>query len=163
MMVEWGRGESRVNVAVEVMRWNVASSMNLGALGSRSSSSSGGSRFGLSGGVSLGVGMVMEREERAWPRLGWWGIVPAWVARVRDVLNPARVSCGMKGRQGVESRSADQIYTARGALSLGLLPFVHLGLEDPKELRRECCDSAQVRRRHFERSHGQLRCHCSAF
>lgn len=93
-MVEWGRGESRVNVAVEVMRWNVASSMNLGALGSRSSSSVG-SRFGFLGGVSLGVGMVMEREERAWPRLGWWGMVPAWVARVRDVLSPVRVSCGI--------------------------------------------------------------------
>lgn len=74
-----------MNVAVEVMRWNVASSMNWGALGSRSSSSEG-SRFGLSGGVNLGVGMLMEREERASPRLGWCGIVPEWVASVRDVL-----------------------------------------------------------------------------
>lgn len=71
-MVERGRGESRVKVAVEVMRWNVASSMNFGALGSRSlSPSSSGSRFGFLGGVSLGVGMSMEREERALPRLGW--------------------------------------------------------------------------------------------
>ena len=96
MIVERGRGESRVNVAVEVMRWNVASSMNWGALGSRSlsGSSSSGSRFGFLGGVSLGVGMVMEREERARPRLGWCGMVPEWVARVRDVLYPARVSLG---------------------------------------------------------------------
>lgn len=31
------------------------------------------------------------REERAWPRRGWEGIVPAWVLMVRVVLKPARV------------------------------------------------------------------------
>ena len=60
VIVESGRGESRVKVAVEVMRWNVASSMNFGASGSRSSSSSlFGSRFGFLGGVRWGVGMSM--------------------------------------------------------------------------------------------------------
>ena len=101
VIVESGSGESRVKVAVEVMRWNVASSMNFGASGSRSSlssSSSFGSRFGFLGGVSWGVGMSMWRAERALPRLGWWGIVPAWVARVMDVLKPVSVSYGVKGR-----------------------------------------------------------------
>ena len=61
-----------MKVALDVIRWKVASSINLGALGSRSlSSSSSGSRFGFLGGVSLGVGMLMAREERALPRLGW--------------------------------------------------------------------------------------------
>lgn len=84
-MVEWGRGERRVNVAVEVRRWNVASSMNFGAWGSRSRSSSG-ERAGFFGGESLGVGMVIGRWERARPREGECGILPAWVVRVRVVL-----------------------------------------------------------------------------
>ena len=70
-MVEWARGERSVNVAVDVKRWNVASSMNFGARGSRSSSSSSGSLLGFLGGVSLGVGMSMEKWERARPREGW--------------------------------------------------------------------------------------------
>lgn len=92
MIVEWGNGESRVKVAADVMRWKVASSMNWGASGSLSSSGSSGSRFGFLGTVRVGVGMSMGREERALPRLGWWGIVPAWVARVMDVLKPVFVS-----------------------------------------------------------------------
>lgn len=67
-MVEWARGERSVNVAVDVKRWNVASSMNFGARGSRSSS---GSLLGFLGGVSLGVGMSMGKWERARPREGW--------------------------------------------------------------------------------------------
>jgi len=87
VMTLWGRGERSVNEAVEVRRWKVASSMNLGALGSRSGS---GGWFGFSGGVSLGVGMEMAKEERAVPRWGLWGMEPAWVVRVIDVLKPVR-------------------------------------------------------------------------
>lgn len=85
VMVEWGRGESRVNVAVEVRRWNVASSMNFGAWGLRSRSSSG-ERAGFLGGVNFGVGIVMGRWERARPREGECGMLLAWVLRVRVVL-----------------------------------------------------------------------------
>lgn len=95
-MVECGSGERRVNVAVEVRKWNVASSMNLGAWGSRSGSGSGlvgleGSRLGFLGGVSCGVGMSIEKFERAWPRLGWWGMLPVWVLSVMLVLKPGVV------------------------------------------------------------------------
>ena len=95
MIVECGNGERRVNVAVEVRRWNVASSMNFGAWGSRSGSegSSGlvgfeGSWLGFLGGVSWGVGMLMEKLERARPRRGWWGMLPGWVLSVMLVLKP---------------------------------------------------------------------------
>lgn len=83
--MECARGERSVNVAVEVNRWNVASSMNLGALGSRSGSSAG-SRLGFLGGVSLGVGIETLKRERARPREGWCGMLPAWVRRVMVVL-----------------------------------------------------------------------------
>lgn len=87
--MERGSGDSNVKVAVEVRRWNVASSINLGAFGSLSSSSSSGSRLGFLGGVSLGVGMEMVKLERAVPRRGWWGMLPEWVRRVMVVLKPA--------------------------------------------------------------------------
>ena len=101
-MVECGSGERRVNVAVEVRRWNVASSMNLGAWGSRSGSGSGlvgleGSRLGFLGGVSCGVGMSIEKFERAWPRLGWWGMLPVWVLSVMLVLKPGVVRLMERG------------------------------------------------------------------
>lgn len=92
--MECGSGERRVNVAVEVKRWNVASSMNLGAWGSRSGSGSSGSvglegsRLGFLGGVSCGVGMSTEKLERARPRRGWWGMLPVWVLSVMLVLKP---------------------------------------------------------------------------
>ena len=74
-----GRGGGR--------RRTVASSMKCGASGSRSSSSSSG-WLGFGGGVSLGVGSSISREERARPRRGWVGMVPLWVFTVRVVLKP---------------------------------------------------------------------------
>lgn len=89
MIVEWGSGERRVNVAVEVRRWKVASSMNLGAWGSREGSEGlVGSWAGFLGGVSWGVGMEMEKLERARPRWGWWGMLRGWVLSVMLVLKP---------------------------------------------------------------------------
>ena len=64
--------------------------MNLGGPSSLllGSLSSLGSRLGFGGGWSLGVGIWRFREERARPRWGWEGMVPAWVWRVRVVLKP---------------------------------------------------------------------------
>ena len=80
-----GRGESRVKPAVEVRIWKVASSMNLGASGSRLSPSPG-SLCGFLGGCSDGVGRSIEKLDRARPRRGWCGMLPAWVVRVMLVL-----------------------------------------------------------------------------
>lgn len=84
VMVECGRGERRVKVAVEVRRWKVASSMKAGAEGEGGGVV--GSRFGLVGGWSWGVGMEMAKWERARPRVGLWGMLPEWVVRVMVVL-----------------------------------------------------------------------------
>lgn len=82
-----GKGERSVRTAVDVMRWNTASSMKCGA---EEPGSSGGSgpigRLGLGGGVSFGVGRVMLKIERVRPRRGWEGMESAWVRRVRVVL-----------------------------------------------------------------------------
>lgn len=94
MRVECGSGESRVNEAVEVRRWKVASVMNRGGGGSRLGSSSEGGGGGLrwsggEGGCSWGVGMVMGKRERARPRDGLEGMLAEWVVRVMVVLKPA--------------------------------------------------------------------------
>lgn len=114
MIVEWGSGERRVNEAVELKRWKVASSMNLGALGSRLSSSLlGGSRFGFFGTANWGVGRSTEREESADPRRGWWGMVPEWVLRVIVVLKP---ECVREWRCSGEGVLPDLRYTERETL-----------------------------------------------
>ena len=92
----WERGERRVNVAVEVRRWNVASSMNLGGglvlpsslSGSEGSGSSegldgGGGWFGFGGVGRWGGGRSRRRRERARPRFGWVGSEAEWVRRER--------------------------------------------------------------------------------
>ena len=147
-MVEWASGERRVKVAVEVRRWNVASSMNLGAWGSRSGSGSGlvgleGSRLGFLGGVSWGVGMSIEKFERARPRRGWWGMLPGWVLSVMLVLKPGFFRLMGNENGGWEGKGADQICTGRGArhLERDLLVF-----QGPKGRQRGCHGFYQVRR-----------------
>ena len=80
-----GSGERRVNVAVEVMRWKVASSIKCGAASSGSAGSSSG-WLGFFGGFSFGVGISMGSDERASPRLGCEGMVALFVRRVMVVL-----------------------------------------------------------------------------
>ena len=59
-----GSGERRVSVAVEVMRWKVASSMKWGESSSAGSSSGW---LGFLGGFSFGVGSSIGMDERATP------------------------------------------------------------------------------------------------
>ena len=68
VIVVVGRGESRVKVAVEVRIWNVASSIKCGDEGSWSLSGFEG--LGFLGVWSPGVGISMEKFERARPRAG---------------------------------------------------------------------------------------------
>ena len=42
--------------------------------------------------MSLGVGILISRDDNASPRAGCVGIVPLWVFRVRVVLKPMGVS-----------------------------------------------------------------------
>ncbi len=152
MRVECASGERRVNVAVEVRRWNVASSMNLGASGSRSGSGSGsvgleGSRLGFLGGVSWGVGMSTEKFERARPRRGWWGMLPVWVLSVMLVLKPGFIKF-MGNEDGEwQGKGTDRICIGRGARHLERVLLVFWG---PKGLQRGCHGFYQVRQRRRE-------------
>ena len=79
-----GKGDKSVKDAVDVRIWKVASSMNVGASGSRSSP-------GLEGFLGVGkdgVGRSREKLDSANPRAGWLGIVPECVLRVIEVLKP---------------------------------------------------------------------------
>ena len=110
-----GRGERRVKDAVEVKKWKVASSMKVGASGSRSSS-------GLDGFLGVckeGVGRPREKLDNASPRAGWLGIVPACVFRVIEVLKPVCFSTAIWMITGMTY----QKHIGKVAPDLGLPPF----------------------------------------